>query len=221
MHIRHGILTAALAGLALLPAAATAAPPKPPTPAQCATAADPAGDAFVGFAGQSTPVPADGNQDIAGISFTRHVSADGDDYVLARLSVPNLTQTAPMGSLGVTYRLFYTDDAAVEHYFDTSVSTLFGGPSFSYGHFDTTQGGLVGDGDGSGTFQDGPDGYIELRLPGDIDPASDLAAVRWNAATDEGAVIAQSDVVPDTGELSFAGSRCAIVVDPPVDEDEE
>lgn len=210
-HVRIVLLAAAT--LAALPAPGHAAV------SGCIALTDPAGDQRVGFAGRSTPAPQDSALDITGLAWTKHQSYDGEEqYLTATLTVPDLKEAAPFGSLGVVYRLFYTTDDDVERYLEADWSTLFGGPTFYYGHFDDT--GLVSDGDWSGDWVDGPGGSLTTEVPM-ADPDSTVHGIRWNASADEGAVIAQADVVPDTGAATYTGSRCTPVIDAPEDDGED
>jgi len=151
------------------------------------------------------------------MAWTRHRSFDGsEEYLTAKLTVPGLDKTIAPGTFGMVYRLFYTTADGVDRYWEADLSTLFGGPSFSYGHFDTS---LVVDGDGSGEWVDGPNGYIQANIPSSADPTGKITDVRWNASTDQIAVIAQSDVVPNTGTVIYDGKKCKPVIDPaPEDE---
>jgi hypothetical protein len=218
---KSAALALAIAALALVPATAGADTPRTQLP-NCAGKADPAGDAKIGAANVYSPAAADASQDITGAYFTPHVDENGySTGFTATLNVPGLTATPPPYSFGIDYRLFFTDAAGTDRYYEvenfsppglaTALGALY---IWDYGHYDAT-GSAVSDGTGSGDYVVGPDGHITLNLPPDLDPRSTISAITWQAATDEGAIVAKSDGVPDTGSLSYDGSKCPPVVDPP------
>ncbi len=200
-QIRIPLLVSALLAVAVITAPAGGQQKPKPTPCGAgAVTTDPKGDAFVGFAGSTTPIPADDNQDITNLFFRN----DGTT-VTANLGIANLSKTVPPGTAGNIYRLFWTYKD-VDRFIDVEV-TPSGDVTYTHGHFEDLP---VGDGDTAGQFHEGADGVIAVTIPkaaGGV-PGTKLDAIRWNASTTNGVVLMQSDVVPDSDEVAYSGAPC-------------
>lgn len=206
-------MTRKLGGLALLLAAlgaaatpATAQTTSPPKPVPCdgvLSITDPAGDAFVGFAGTSSPVAAEANQDVKGLFFRTEGTK-----VFAHLVVKDLTATIPPGAMGIVYRLIYTTEDGIRRFVDFTFAgdvyqqALGSAPEeASYG---TLTGGLTVEGSTPFKLWKGADGVIQVQVPS-LKPGREITGITWNAATDRGAVIAQSDITP---VADYDGAAC-------------
>jgi hypothetical protein len=211
----------AVAALAFAPAAAMADTPRSQLPA-CGGATDPSGDAHVGFAGEYTPAPGDAGFDMTAAYFTPHVDQDGNPTGLqVTVDVPGLSNTPPPYSLGDDFRLFYTDGSGTARYLEveaygTAMSTALGDYFWDEGTEGST--GASSDGAATGEFVTGPNGHITFTVPDSVDQTGKITAIHWQAAADEGAVVASQDQLPDGNDtLSYNGAKCPPVVDPPVD----
>lgn len=191
---------AGLAGLAALPTgsgAQTAAP----TPCIGYAVEDPTGDAYYGFAGNFSPVPADPMLDVTGIFF-RGV----DKKFTMNIQIAELGETAPASTAGVVYRTIYTNPEDL--YLDVAVDPT-GAATASYGHFDPTP---VLDGETPVKLYPGPNGVIEVVLPSGYGKGQRMSAYLFSAQ-DMGAVLASSDDVPDGSAgggatFSYNGASC-------------
>jgi hypothetical protein len=211
----------AVAALAGAPAVATADTPRSQLPA-CGGATDPSGDEQVGFAGNFTPAPGDPGLDMTATYFTPHVDPDGNPTGLqVTVDVPGLSNTPPPYGLGDDFRLFYTDSDGTARYLEveaygTAMSAVLGSEFWDEGTEGST--GPSSDGTASGEFVTGPNGHITFNVPDAVDQTGRITDIHWQAATDEGAVVASQDVLPDGSDtLDYNGAKCPPVVDPPVD----
>lgn len=203
-------VVALLALLLCLPAAAGAQSNAKPVPCPGIEAVDDSPtDARVGFSNLRTPVPAADNQEILQF-FWRNEPKNATTRVLtAHLVIKNLDGSNPAPySFGEVYRLFFTTPDGVRRFIEYGSSTLFG-QGFSRGYFSDS--GIVSEGPAIGKLWAGPNGVIRVEVASGTAADQPLSDVRWNATTDEGAVIAESDVVPSSGRIEYARERC----DPP------
>ena len=199
------LVAAAAASLALIAIPSAGAADKPaPCPGQ-KVVNDPAGDAFIGLAGLvTTPIAADPSADITKFWFYR----DPEGTTTANVSVVNMAPGAPLPSLGLVYRFFYTAKAT-DHYLEVDIGAD-GSATYDYGHIDTT---LTSDGSTSGTVVPGADGVVSIKIPS---AAGGAEGVKFSGAYvltayDEGAVIAATDFTPDAGSqgaVSWDGATC-------------
>jgi methionine-rich copper-binding protein CopC len=197
------ILAATALALALTaaPAAAQVAKPVPCTGNQ---AQDATGDAFVGFVGNDTPIPADPSGDLKTLFFRRDKGK-----VTVNFSLTEVKKAVPPGATSLSYRMYF-NIGDVQNFIQTSLATGASEPTYVFGHTELPASNVV-DGDTKGQWVEGADGVISVEIPASHLPKVDskLTEGYLFSALVRGAVNTQTDQIPD-GDARFAwtNSEC-------------